>query len=95
MILCKAIDKIKDKKGITVGYVLADTNGKKVRVNSKDIKKSIKEGKIEVSNLKITSDGRLMFNKNTPNHLNNTLTNFYKKQLLDVVQRICKATDFG
>lgn len=60
VVICKAIDVIKDKKGNTSGYVLADTTGKTMSVPSDKIKEAILYKQVIVSNLKVTSNYRLI-----------------------------------
>lgn len=59
-VICKAIDIIKDKKGNTSGYVLADTTGQTMSVPSDKIKAAILSKQVIVSNLKVTSNNRLI-----------------------------------
>lgn len=60
VVICKAIDIIKDKKGNTSGYVLADTTGQTMSVPSDKIKAAILSKQVIVSNLKVTSNNRLI-----------------------------------
>ncbi len=59
-IICKAIDTIKDNKGNTSGYALLDITGQKVSVPSAKIKQAILNRQIIASNLKVTSNNRLI-----------------------------------
>lgn len=59
-VICRAIDVIKDNKGITIGYVLSDTDGNVMQVPSDKIKAAIKAKQVVVSNLKLTSNNRLI-----------------------------------
>lgn len=59
-VICKAIDIIKDKKGNTSGYVLVDTTGQTMSVPSDKIKAAILSKQVIVSNLKVTSNNRLI-----------------------------------
>lgn len=60
VVICKAIDIIKDKKGNTSGYVLVDTTGQTMSVPSDKIKAAILSKQVIVSNLKVTSNNRLI-----------------------------------
>lgn len=61
MIKLKAVKKWYDKYGKRViGYTLSDESGKLKEVSNNDIKAAIKSGKIEVINLTITADNRLI-----------------------------------
>lgn len=57
---CRSISKIRDKNGVTTGYVLADASGNNMHVPSNEIKAAIKSGKVIVSNLKLTKDNKLI-----------------------------------
>ena len=59
-IICKAIDTIKDKKGNTTGYVLLDVTGQRANVQNSKIKQAILNRQIIASNLKVTSNNRLI-----------------------------------
>lgn len=52
--------KHRDKQGRIVGYTLQDSTGKKVNFYSEDLKMHIKNKNLEVTNLKLTSDGKLI-----------------------------------
>lgn len=65
---CKAIDRVTDKHGRTIGYVLVDENGLKMSVDSQRIKNAIRNNQISVTNLKIASNGKLIYNTVTENH---------------------------
>jgi hypothetical protein len=60
MVEAKCIMKIKDKQGNIQGYRLVDANGMENDINSLDLKKAIANGQIHVSNLKLTSNNRLI-----------------------------------
>lgn len=55
----KCIDKKREKNVIT-GYLLVDEKGQKVTIASNPLKELIKSGKIQVSNLTLTQDYRLV-----------------------------------
>lgn len=55
----KCIDKKREKNVIT-GYLLVDEKGQKVTIASNPLKELIKSGKIQVSNLTLTHDYRLV-----------------------------------
>ena len=55
----KCIQRIKDKNGVIVEYVLRDGQGKLVYMLSEQLKSAIALEQITVTNLKLTYDGRL------------------------------------
>ena len=60
MILATWIQKFRDKNNIIIGYRLQDSNGAVIDVEPQKLKAVILSGQLEVSNLKLTSDGRLI-----------------------------------
>ena len=64
MIVCKCIEKFKDANGKIYGYKLQDINGGTIDVVPKELKEAIKSKQVEVINLTLTSDNRLIDNKN-------------------------------
>ena len=53
------------KNNKVVGYVLKDSRGNEMKVDSNSIKNALQQGKIEIDNIKINSDGELVFVKDT------------------------------
>ena len=62
MITVTCTEKLRDKNNRIVGYELQDCNGKKMRFTSEQVKQAIFLQQITVTNLKLTSDGRLIDN---------------------------------
>lgn len=62
MIVCRCVDKIRKGSKI-VGYTLVDSSGEKRNIGADELKLGIKTGNISVTNLKITSDDRLIETK--------------------------------
>lgn len=65
MIICKCIEKFRDKQGRIYGYKLIDANNQIKDMTSNALKKAINNNQIQVENLKLTSDGRLVDRKVT------------------------------
>ena len=63
MIKARYIEKFKDKQGRIIGYRLEDENGLTKDFKSEDIKQNIRSGNLEVINLKLTTDNRLIDRK--------------------------------
>lgn len=63
MIKVKAVQTFRDKNNTIIGYSLADSKGNVKKLKSQELKKAIKAGKIEVINLTLTSDNRLVSTK--------------------------------
>ena len=59
-VICRAIDVIKNKNNNTSGYVLSDLSGNVMQVPSDKIKSAILSKQVIVSNLKVTSNNRLI-----------------------------------
>lgn len=57
---CRCIGKNRDKKGIITEFLLEDKYGNRKVYQKKDLKSEIKSGRIDVINLKLTSDGKLI-----------------------------------
>ena len=60
MIQAKCIEKIRDKNNIIVAYKLQDTQGNNTTISAQQLKQAIKENQINVANLKLTSDNRII-----------------------------------
>lgn len=56
MITVAAIDKIKDKSGKVIGYILMDENGRTMSVDSNKIKDVLANNEANITNLKVTID---------------------------------------
>lgn len=63
MVKATCIEKLRDKNGTIKGYVLQDCNGVQMKFNSEQVKQAIFLQQLTVTNLKLTSDGRLIDNK--------------------------------
>lgn len=60
MIKAVCVEKYKDKNGNIIGYKLQDNNGRQLRFDAGQVKQAIFLNQLEVINLKLTSDGRLI-----------------------------------
>ena len=60
MLKAKCIQKFRDKNNIIKGYRLQDERGNTMDVNPYQLKIAIKQGKIDITNLILTSDNRLI-----------------------------------
>ena len=60
IITCKQLEKYKDKNGKIIGYRLVDTNGNQTQMKAEDLKAGIRAGNLNVVNLTLTKDGRLV-----------------------------------
>lgn len=60
MIKALCVEKYKDKNGNIIGYKLQDNNGRQLRFDAGQVKQAIFLNQLEVINLKLTSDGRLI-----------------------------------
>lgn len=65
MITVTCTEKLRDKNGRIVGYELKDDNGNKMKFNSKQVKQAVFLRQITITNLKLTSGGRLIDTQNT------------------------------
>lgn len=84
MINCIAVDKILDRSGKTIGYILQDMNQNTISMLTPDIKKNIINKQLNISNLKLSSDGKLIINKNwRPNKEINFISGIYGNWELD------------
>lgn len=63
-IICKCIKKFRNKQGKIIGYRLQDTKGQIKDVSTTDVKNAIKQCKINIINLQLTTNNRLI-DKNT------------------------------
>ena len=63
VIQVKCIQKIRDKNDKIVGYLLRDANGKEQQLGADFLKAYIKNGDIVVTNLTLTSNGKLVSKK--------------------------------
>ena len=60
MLKVKCIQKFRDKNNIIIGYRIIDQNGNMKDISSESLKQAIKQRKLEVINLTLTSDNRLI-----------------------------------
>lgn len=63
MIVCKCIQKFRDNKGKIYGYRLIDLNQQTQDVTPDDLKRAIQNNQVNVINLQLTSDNRLLDKK--------------------------------
>ena len=71
----KCIEKIRDKNKNIIKYRLIDKNKNITSVKSNELKESIRSGQIEVTNLTLTSDNRLVDKKSKQNNKTESLIN--------------------
>lgn len=62
-ITCKQLGKYKDKSGKIIGYRLVDQAGAQTQMKSEELKARVKAGNLNVVNLTLTKDGRLIDSK--------------------------------
>jgi len=55
--------KVRDKYGNIRGYVIEDESGKSTQISANNLKNALRNNNIHVTNLKLTSDGRLIDKK--------------------------------
>ena len=60
MLKVKCTQKFRDKNNDIIGYRTVDQNGNMKDVSSESLKQAIKQGRLEVINLTLTSDNRLI-----------------------------------
>lgn len=60
MLVAKCIEKIRDKNGKIVKYRLQDKTGSQTELEAKLVKKFIMESQMDIVNLQVTADGRLV-----------------------------------
>lgn len=78
MITVTCTEKLRDKSNRIVGYELEDCNGNKMRFTSEQVKQAVFLRQIAITNLKLTSDGRLIDNTDSvksDNQLKSTKNN--------------------
>ena len=64
----KCLHKYRDKNSNIIGYGLIDIQGKPYKVSSNDLKQAIKQGRVQVVNLTLTTDNRLIDGASMINH---------------------------
>jgi hypothetical protein len=69
VIQVKCTQRIKDKNNKVTGYIIEDINGSTLEVEPNELKRNILTGEIDVINLSLTSDGRLVKRVNHENGL--------------------------
>ena len=60
MLQAKCIKKFRDKHNKIIGYRLVDTNGNIQDVKAEKLKEVLSTGKLNIVNLTLTKDGRLV-----------------------------------
>lgn len=85
MVKCKCIEKKRNKHGIIKSYVLQDNTGRKLEITAEQLKQAIFFEQVEVTNLKLTADGKLINKQdiNIPDNINKIGNDAFsdKKQL--------------
>lgn len=66
MIYAKCTEKFRDSSNKITGYMVADRYGHSKKFQSEDLKRLIKNGKLCITNLTLTSDGRLVNTQDKP-----------------------------
>ena len=66
MIYAKCTEKFRDSSNKITGYMVADNYGHSKRFQSEDLKRLIRNGKLCITNLTLTSDGRLINTQDKP-----------------------------
>lgn len=84
MIQCKCIEKFRDSKGNIVAYRLMDSNLKTQDITPQLLKQAIKNNQLDVVNLKLTSDNRLIDKKE------NVQTDNVKISSKDLITKLAK-----
>ena len=64
----KCLHKYRDKNSNIIGYGLIDIQGKPYKVSSNDLKQAIKQGRVYVVNLTLTTDNRLVDGASIKDH---------------------------
>ena len=96
MVKAECIKKFREKNRIC-GYRLRDTNGKITDIKPESLKNAIRNGQIIVSNLKLTSDNRLIDTFNQQNQgvsQQNASLAINKAKLLGAIYHFKSWTDF-
>ena len=89
----ECIDKQRDKNNNIIGYLLRDVNtGRKIPVRKDELKPMIQSGVVELTNMQIDSQGRLVekpANKQNKPQKNNDISNMeLKKYIYDIVGKL-------
>lgn len=97
MITAKCISKFRDKQGRIYGYRLQDNNGVIKDIKAENLKSAIYNKQISVTNIKLTSDNRLIscnINTSAPEVVKNIEdlenNNKVRKCVLAIAKNICK-----
>ena len=89
----ECIDKQRDKNNNIIGYLLRDVNtGRKIPVRKDELKPMIQSGVVELTNMQIDSQGRLVekpVNKQNKPQKNADISNMeLKKYIYDIVGKL-------
>lgn len=86
MIKAKYLEKYKDNNGKIIAYLLEDTDGNRIKLNADYVKHQILKGTLDVINLTLTSDNRLI-DKKVVNTAINDRTTKDKEMILKIMQK--------
>lgn len=86
-IQCKCIQKFRDKNGNIKGYRLQDTQGKSLDVKPDQLKMAIFSKQVNVTNLKLTADSRLI--DKSEEELKSEQESNTEQRLLKLINLIC------
>ena len=93
MIQAKCTEKIRDKNNYIIGYKLIDKNKNEVLVKAEKLKEVIRSGQLDIINLTLTSDNRLIDKK--PDTVPKPTTASSSKQNINVEAILAKAKATG
>lgn len=86
----EVVAKIRDKNNVITGYRLFDLAGGRRDVTAAALKQAIKSGQVNVKNLKLTSDGRLIDKKDTTQ--NQSIVTDTPEQLENAIEKLMRLT---
>ena len=93
MIQAKCTEKIRDKNNHIIGYRIVDKNKNEVLVKAEKLKEVIRAGKLDIVNLTLTSDNRLIDKK--PDTVSKPTTTPSSKQSISAEAVLAKARATG
>lgn len=85
------VEKIRNKQGRIIHYILKDEQGKFTKVKTADLKLAIARGAVHVVNLKLTSDGKLIDTNNKDKTKPKPKRSYY--DIIDIINRTLLNSD--
>lgn len=89
MVVGKCVEKYRDSKGRIIGYKIQNQqNNKFMEFNPQDLKAAITSGRINILNLRLTSDGRLLDKQQTTKLAGQSISKLSRREMHEYIEKL-------